>query len=177
MDEVIRELVAIRGATLVEYPFFGHLLLKCEFVIDEIDAPAANDGQKRIIVNPRIFKDLSKYDKVFTLAHEALHLALLTAQRRQGRDPLLWNIATDCIINFLLMNTNIRPSADFQKIIVTPETIAKITDVSVEQIQQMTADQIYNLLENYRSTIKLSAPALCSHDEYAGVGLETRVMI
>jgi len=170
MDEVIRELVAIRGATLVEYPFFGHLLLKCEFVIGEIDAPAANDGRKRIIINPKLFKNLSKYDKVFTLAHEALHLALLTAERRQGRDPLLWNIATDCIINFLLMNTNIRPSADFQKIIVTPETIAKITDVSVEQIQQMTADQIYNLLENYRSTIKLSAPALCSHDEYAGVG-------
>ena len=165
-DEVLRELVAIRSAVLIECPFVGYLLLKCEFVIDEIDAPAANDGQKRIIVNPRIFKNLSKYDKVFTLAHEALHLALLTAERRQGRDPLLWNIATDCVINFLLTNANIRPSANLWKLIVTPETIEKITSVPAEQIQQMTADQIYNLLENYRSTIELR-PALCSHDEYA----------
>ena len=171
MDDILKELIAIRGATLVEYPFVGYLLLKCEFTIDEkLDAPAANDGRKRIIVNPQLFKNLTKYDKIFTLAHEALHLALLTAERRQGRDPLLWNIATDCVINFLLTNANIRPSANLWKLIVTPETIEKITSVPAEQIQQMTADQIYNLLENYRSTIKLSAPALCSHDEYAGVG-------
>ena len=108
-DEVVEAL-----EVLVEHGIFHNVSDAVRQIVTNFQLPLSGS---------QLFKNLSKYDKVFTLAHEALHLALLTAERRQGRDPLLWNIATDCIINFLLMNTNIRPSADFQKIIVTPETI------------------------------------------------------
>jgi predicted metal-dependent peptidase len=49
----------------------------------------------------------------FVLAHEALHAGLDHAQRRQGRDPRLWNVACDFVINDWLVELGIgRPPVD-----------------------------------------------------------------
>jgi predicted metal-dependent peptidase len=160
------EIKAIRGALLARAPFFGSLLLKCDFKADKnLRYPAANDGRRTVIVNPDMFMQLKPEDRLFVLAHEAGHLALLSAQRRGDRDPLVWNVATDCVINYLLLNSELLPSREFMDGLVTPATISKMTGVGKDEIEKMSADQIYNLLMQRVSA--LPAPQGCSHDEYA----------
>jgi predicted metal-dependent peptidase len=92
-------------------------------------------------------------------------LAFLTALRRGDRNPFVWNVATDCVINYLLLNSELLPSREFMDGLVTPATISKITGVGKDEIEKMSADQIYNLLVQ-----RVSAPPNpqgCSHDEYA----------
>ena len=43
----------------------------------------------------------------FTIAHEILHIALNHIGRRQGRDPLIWNLACDFVINHWLVTMNV----------------------------------------------------------------------
>jgi predicted metal-dependent peptidase len=46
---------------------------------------------------------LSESECLFVFAHELLHAGLNHASRRRGRDPLLWNIACDFVINGWLL--------------------------------------------------------------------------
>jgi len=176
---VEEELKSIRGALLAVAPFFGSLLLKCSFKVDkDLRYPAANDGRKTILINPDKFMTMDAGDRVFTLAHEAGHLAFLTFQRLGGRNPHLWNVATDCVINHILLTSGIRASEKLVKSIITPSLLEKLTGVDEEKIAKMSADQIYNLLvlqikgkgdgdEHGESVL---APGGCSHDEYATNG-------
>ena len=167
------EIKAIRGALLARSPFFGSLLLKCEFkVVDGLRYPAANDGIRTVLIDSQAFMRLRNEDRLFVLAHEAGHLAFLTALRRGDRDPLVWNVATDCVINYLLLNSALLPSREFMDGLVTPATISKMTGVIEDEIEKMSADQIYNLLMQRVSDPP--SPQGCSHDEYApgsGTGL------
>ena len=159
------EIKAIRGALLARSPFFGSLLLKCEFkVVDGLRYPAANDGIRTVLIDSQAFMRLRNEDRLFVLAHEAGHLAFLTALRRGDRDPLVWNVATDCVINYLLLNSALLPSREFMDGLVTPATISKMTGVGEDEIEKMSADQIYNILAR---RALLQAPQGCSHDEYA----------
>jgi predicted metal-dependent peptidase len=160
------EIKAIRGALLARAPFFGSLVLKCDFkFVDGLRYPAANDGRKTILINPQAFMQLRNEDRLFVLAHEAGHLALLSAQRRGERNPVVWNVATDCVINYLLLNSELLPSREFMDGLVTPATISKMTGVGKDELEKMSADQIYNLLFQHASTVP--TPQGCSRDEYA----------
>ena len=160
------EIKAIRGALLARSPFFGSLLLKCEFkVVDGLRYPAANDGIRTVLIDSQAFMQLRNEDRLFVLAHEAGHLAFLTALRRGDRDPLVWNVATDCVINYLLLNSELLPSREFMDGLVTPATISKMTGVGEDEIEKMSADQIYNLLMQRVSDPP--SPQGCSHDECA----------
>jgi predicted metal-dependent peptidase len=138
--------------------------------------PAANDGRKMILINPDRFMELEAGDRVFTLAHEAGHLAFLTFQRLGCRNPCLWNVATDCVINHILLTSNIRASEKLVKSIITPALLEKMTGVDEEKIAKMSADQIYNLLmlqikggkgDGDEHGEPVPIPGGCSHDEYA----------
>jgi predicted metal-dependent peptidase len=160
------EIKAIRGALLARAPFFGSLVLKCDFkFVDDLRYPAANDGGKTILINPQAFMQLRPEDRLFVLAHEAGHLAFLTALRRGERNPFVWNVATDCVINYLLLNSALLPSRELMDSLVTPATISEMTGVGKDEIEKMSADQIYNLLVQRVSDPP--NPQGCSHDEYA----------
>jgi predicted metal-dependent peptidase len=161
------EIKAIRGALLARAPFFGSLLLKCSFkFLPDLKYPAANDGRKTILINPQAFMQLNNEDRLFVLTHETGHLAFLSAQRRGDRNPFVWNVATDCVINYLIVTcSQLIPSKELMDNLVTPATISKMTGVGEDEIKKMSADQIYNLLVQ-----RVSAPPNpqgCSHDEYA----------
>ena len=75
---------------------------------EEIDACAYTNG-KGIFINKAIcatkeFKDLSKNNYLFIVAHELMHILTLTFERKQDRDHQLWNLATDYAINDMLLN-------------------------------------------------------------------------
>ncbi len=58
---------------------------------------AVSAGMKEIYVSPAAASSLD--EAKFVIAHELLHVGLRHEARRQGRDPQLWNVACDYVIN------------------------------------------------------------------------------
>ena len=94
---------AIRMQMLQVHPFWGHLLLQVKLVPAlELDAIAATDCVRHIWFNPARTKRLSLPQLGFVLAHEVFHQLMASVSRQRGRNPLLWNCATDHAINHMV---------------------------------------------------------------------------
>lgn len=94
------------------YPLLGSLLTSFELMEDadicerlDIHIAAIQVGLGEIYLNPR--RQLGLEQAKFVLAHEILHAGLNHASRRQGRDPYLWNVACDFVINDWLVSMNL----------------------------------------------------------------------
>jgi predicted metal-dependent peptidase len=75
--------------------------LLCQFPpVLTTDVPiAAIDARNRIYINPEAIEKLTLPEIRGVLVHEVLHGVYRHHPRMQQRDPKLWNIATDAIIN------------------------------------------------------------------------------
>lgn len=105
MDTNVDMIYDVKRKMLVKYPRFGSeiAVANIEFKDDLPFHTAATDG-KNIYVDPNYFGSLSESDRLFTIAHEIMHIKFmhmyrLTDKEGKKRDPELWNIATDAIIN------------------------------------------------------------------------------
>jgi predicted metal-dependent peptidase len=83
-------------------PFFATLALHAKIKITNELPTAATDGRD-VFVNPEFFNKLTPAAQDGLLLHEVLHAALLHVPRRGNRDPKLWNIAADVVINGMLI--------------------------------------------------------------------------
>ena len=101
-----------RRRLIDHYPLLG--ALAASFNVEEdprlcqqydIRVAAIDVGMRTIWVNPAA--GLSDEECLFVFAHELLHAGLNHASRRRGRDPLLWNIACDFIINGWLIEMQV----------------------------------------------------------------------
>jgi len=86
------------------YPLLGALAAEFELIEDatlcgrmQVSVAAISDHSKEIYINPRA--GLSEDECRFVIAHELLHVSLRHSTRCQGRDPYLWNVACDYVIN------------------------------------------------------------------------------
>ncbi len=91
-----------------ECEFFGALMLFASIVKSESIETAATDG-KDIFFNEKFLKNLNSSEQNALMLHEVLHMALLHVTRRQSRDPHIWNIAADIVVNDLIIrNTSFK---------------------------------------------------------------------
>jgi len=95
----------LKRKMLIKYKRLGSVLARANIEIRD-DLPchtAATDG-KNIYIDPDYFEKLSEDERIFTLAHEVMHIKFMHMYRLKDkngekRDLDLWNIATDAIIN------------------------------------------------------------------------------
>lgn len=83
--------------------FFGALALFARFTTSETVPTAATDGRD-VFINTAFFGGLPAAEQEAVLLHEVLHAALLHVPRRGGREPMLWNIAADIVVNGMLVH-------------------------------------------------------------------------
>lgn len=76
---------------------------KHEFTDKLMPPTAATDGVK-IMYHPEFWDTLTTPEKVGLIAHEVWHIAWGHLFRLGNRDPLLWNIACDHVINLMLLS-------------------------------------------------------------------------
>ncbi len=95
---------------LLKEPFFGHLLAGVVRQIGE-QTPTAGvgvwRGQVRLFINPTFFLKTTRKrpERVAVVKHETLHLLfkhVLRAKDGDRRDPRLWNLAADLVVNQLI---------------------------------------------------------------------------
>lgn len=88
-----------------DFPFWAFLVEKCKVQVvgDESGCSTAcitKDGT--ISINASFYKNNSDAMMHFVLAHEVMHVMLCHFDRCKSRDPLLWNVSGDVLINHML---------------------------------------------------------------------------
>jgi len=82
-----------------EVPFFGQILYGLTSQPSTRPDVGAVDVEGNHVYNPEYFQNASLQETVFHLFHEANHVAKEHLFRRNGRDPELWNVAADLVVN------------------------------------------------------------------------------
>lgn len=101
-----------RSWFISNYPLLGALAASFDLIEDpnicnrmNVSIAAVHAEQREIYVNPSA--RLTEFQCQFVMAHEFMHVGLQHEQRRRGRDPYLWNIACDYVINGWLVEMGI----------------------------------------------------------------------
>ncbi len=93
-----RSMLRLRRAS----PFFATLAMHARFV-ESADVPTAATDGLDVFYNPGFLGELSDEHLDGVLLHEVLHAALAHVIRRGRRDPRLWNVAADVVVNGLVI--------------------------------------------------------------------------
>lgn len=100
-------IAVLKRKMLVKYPFFGSIVANAGYKESNDIPTAATDGEI-IYYNPEYLKGLSVEEQTFIMAHEVCHIAFNHILRSEGKDPMLWNIATDGVINQFLKRDGLK---------------------------------------------------------------------
>lgn len=153
-DPVVMAITHARVKLLFDQPFFGQLATR----LDIVDAStwcktAATDG-RRLYYNREFIKGLSQAELKFLIGHEVLHCVYAHIGRRGARDPKIWNMANDYIVNYTLKHEGVgsMPEGGLYDPAYTDE---------------LTSEEVYDLLLQNSVTIKLP---LDHHLDVAGEG-------
>ncbi|MBR0133572.1 MAG: hypothetical protein IJM14_10895 [Lachnospiraceae bacterium] len=125
---------------LKKLPFYGDIMMRIRVIEDETIETACTDGRE-IRYNPVFFAQLSKGARNYVYMHEVLHILFLHWRRISERDPYIWNIACDYVVNGTL--DNIVWKMDHEKIeFVRPAGLC----VLPHKYEGEGAEELYNIL-------------------------------
>ena len=149
-----RKIAQARVSMLMDHPFFGYLAISLELVEKEHMFPPtmASDGA-RLYYHPDFIGEIPINELMGVIVHEIGHIILHHISRRQNRDPLKWNLATDYAVNDLVLKEFDLPSGVLH----------------AREFADKTAEWIYNKLPD-PEVISIKLVTLDSHEEWKGWG-------
>ena len=157
-----RRLLAARGRILSEHGFYGLLLMNMKFAVgDEHDT--AWVSRDTITFNPEFSDALDADELCFVLEHEVMHAALGHLGRLGTRDPTLWNLACDIVVNSNIKHSNGDDPKSITLRCVAGESF-HLTPGG-EEGWHYTADEVYEML---RRDPKMRAIAAACKDGRGG---------
>jgi len=105
--EVLDKVIVARVGLLLRHPFFGNMATRLKIeACDDWCPTAATDG-RHLYFNTQFFNELNNKEIEFVIAHEILHCVFDHLTRREDRNPMLFNISADYIVNNLLVRDRI----------------------------------------------------------------------
>jgi predicted metal-dependent peptidase len=121
-----------------EFPLLGALATQIRIIADaklcerlDVSIAAVNGFLGEMYLHPGW--KLTQDELVFIYVHELLHVALLHHTRCRGRDPWLWNVSCDFIINGWLVEMGVG-------------RLPSIGALYDPRLQGMSAEEVYDLL-------------------------------
>ena len=144
-EQAIDKLVTARIGLLLRHPFFGNMATRLE-LIDASDwlPTLATDG-RRFYYNIAFVNKMTPKECEFGFGHEVLHNVFDHMGRREGRDPMLSNIAADYAVNQILKDERIGEFPTFIKVFQD------------NKFRGWSYEQIYNHLYENAEKINLAA--------------------
>lgn len=128
---------------LFQHPFWGTILSMLPIKLTSDVPTAATDG-KRIMMNPSFIEGKIFEEFVFIVMHEILHVILFHTDKKRlcDRNPQLWNIAADYIVNSILdKNGYPHPEGALYNDKYDDEyTVEKLYDVLMKDIDKLLAN-------------------------------------
>lgn len=135
-----------------DYLFYAHMIGQCSIkIMDDLPAPAGvqfSIDHYNLFINPERFDKYNLKERLAILKHEMLHILQKHVMRRDERDPLPWNYATDCAINQLVNSAHLPDNC------VTPKTLGQmigknvLDDKSSEAYFELIKEKIKEEQEN-----------------------------
>jgi len=143
-NKIVEKLVTARVGLLLRHPFFGNLATRLK-LIDATDwcATLATDGRNFYYSNDFVNR-LTPKQAEFGFAHEVLHNVFDHMGRREGRNPMLSNIAADYAANQILKD---------ERIGEVPSWIQIFQD---DKFRGWSYEQIYSYLEEKSCKIDIA---------------------
>jgi len=140
------------------YPLLGALAASFDIIEDplvcasmDISVAAVDEVIKEIYINSAA--GLDEYECRFVMAHELLHVGLRHHDRRKGREPYLWNVACDYVINGWLIEINLGE---------IPVRAAGLYDPELKGLSaEAVYDRIVRDIRTYRKLATLRGVGLC----------------
>ena len=121
--------------------FYGELLTHLNIYGSSSVSTMCTDGTS-IIFGPQFVLDHTREELCFVLCHEILHCIGYHHERRQDRDPYLWNVAADLAINPILMDD---PDMKIP-VVKTGKYAGRINGLYEERFVGMRAEDIYDIV-------------------------------
>ena len=139
------------------HPFWAYLILRMNMEEDKrkVLPPYGGmgvDPKGHMIYNKEFVDKLSENELSFCLAHEVSHLIFEHLMRLGNKDMMLWNIATDTAVNYILEKNNFVPP----KGILRTGGNGKITifGTHISDLHKKSSEQIYDELGNNQALRK-----------------------
>ena len=142
INEYMRRIMISRMRILSANGFYGLLLMHMRFALDGSVGTAATDGD-RIYFAPAFLDELSDRELDFILMHEIMHVVLRHVARTGDRDPKLFNMACDIVVN-----SNILLSSGLNKDSITLDKYGESMHLTPngKEGHEFTAEEVYEML-------------------------------
>jgi predicted metal-dependent peptidase len=150
LTELERRLSGTRIRLRAKAPFFAALALFARMEMRDTIPTAATDGRD-IFWNPRFLQSLSFAETSGVLLHEVLHAALLHVTRRGTRDPLIWNIAADIVVNGIIAAEIEKKGKEEQAYLALPTGALRAPD-----LEKFSVEEVYELLQKDGRVLSLT---------------------
>ena len=101
---------------LIRHPFYGKVIMSSPLEQRDDIPTMATDGSSIFWSEKFVTNELQSKPEwvMFVLAHEVEHIVRMHCLRRGSRDPMLWNMAADHLINLDLMRAGLKGPVDDQ---------------------------------------------------------------
>ena len=105
--EVYDRIIVARVGLLLRHPFFGNMATRLRIMAADDWLPTAAVHGRNLYYNTQFFNAMNNKEIEFVIAHEILHMVFDHLGRREERNPMLYNIAADYIVNNTLVRDRI----------------------------------------------------------------------
>lgn len=105
--EVMDRIITARVGLLLRHPFFGNMATRLKIQAADDWLPTAAVDGRNLFFNTQFFNAMDNKEVEFVIAHEILHMVYDHLGRRESRNPKLYNIAADYVVNNLLVDDRI----------------------------------------------------------------------
>jgi predicted metal-dependent peptidase len=105
--EVYDRIIIARVGLLLRHPFFGNMATRLRIKAADDWLPTAAVDGRNLYYNTQFFNAMNNKEIEFVIAHEIMHCVFDHLGRRDDRNPVLYNIAADYIVNNLLVRDKI----------------------------------------------------------------------
>jgi predicted metal-dependent peptidase len=154
MQAVVHDrIIVARIGLLLRHPFFGNMATRLRIVAaDDWCMTAATDG-RHLYYNTQFFNAMNNKEIEFVIAHEILHCVYDHFNRREDRNPKLYNIAADYIVNNLLVRDKIGAKPKlvdcFQDFKYDKWTSEEVYDDLFKNAKKIDLDSLGELLDEH----------------------------
>ena len=136
-ENTVDRLITARVQLLLNNGFFGNLATRLQLEDASSWCPTAATDGRHFYYNKDFIDSLDDDELIFLMGHEVLHCVYDHMDRRGDRDPRLWNIANDYVVNMDLVENNIG------------KRITKVNICFDYKYQNWISDEVYDdLFEN-----------------------------
>lgn len=151
--EVLDRIITARVGLLLRHPFFGNMATRLRITAaDEFIPTAAVDG-RNLYFNTQFFNAMDNKEIEFVIAHEILHMVFDHLTRREDRNPYLYNVACDYIVNNMLVRDRIGTKPKlvecFQDFKYDGWTSEEVYDELFENAEKIDIDQLGEMLDEH----------------------------